>query len=186
MSVNPRIDRKIASHIPAITLLLGAFLFGFVQSALAETVKSEPGRDLVLINAKIKTPWGWAEAMAIENGIIAAVGSTQEIMSVGASLRGTVDLAGMTVLPGLHDMHVHPLFAGLERSLPRAAMGMGVVFLVPFFMSYGWIHYRWEFSSGWFVGAAFYLFFAAPRLWGLHQGSLRHPSRAGADARASE
>ena len=78
------------------------------------------------------------------------------------------------------------LFAGLERSLPRAAMGMGVVFLVPFFMSYGWIHYRWEFSSGWFVGAAFYLFFAAPRLWGLHQGSLRHPSRAGADARAPE
>lgn len=67
------------------------------------------------------------------------------------------------------------LFSGLEKSLLRAAMGMGLVFLVPFFMSYSWIHDHWEFSSGGWVGAAFYFFFVAPRLWVLCHAPLHIP-----------
>ena len=52
-------------------------------------------------------------AVAIRDGVIAAVGATQQILSEWGDERvPTLDASGMTVLPGLIECHSHPLFAG--------------------------------------------------------------------------
>src|SRR5690606_2069094 len=78
---------------------------------------------LILTGGKVYTPSGWAEAVAIENGVIAAVGTSAAVREGRAGLK-VVDLKGRTVLPGLHDMHVHPTGAGrseLQCQLPQGA-----------------------------------------------------------------
>ena len=54
----------------------------------------------------------WAEAVAIRDGRIAAVGTNEEVLS---RFRGQVfELGGRMVLPGFHDAHVHPTFGGIQ------------------------------------------------------------------------
>lgn len=56
----------------------------------------------------------WAEALAIRDGRIAFVGTDREAAAhVDASTRIT-ELAGRMVLPGIHDVHVHPIGSGIE------------------------------------------------------------------------
>jgi hypothetical protein len=54
-----------------------------------------------------------AEAVGIENGKIAAVGSNQEVMSVLSGKVDKLDLPGRLVTPGLVDGHCHFLHYGL-------------------------------------------------------------------------
>ncbi len=52
-------------------------------------------------------------AVAIRNGVIVAVGSTDDVLaSHGAGHVPTIDAGGRCVLPGLVECHSHPLFAG--------------------------------------------------------------------------
>jgi predicted amidohydrolase YtcJ len=56
----------------------------------------------------------WAEAVAVRRGRIAAVGSDTEVRPyIGADTR-IVDLGGRMLLPGFHDAHIHPIYAGLD------------------------------------------------------------------------
>lgn len=51
-------------------------------------------------------------AVAIRDGVITAVGATDEVMREWADEHvATLDASGMTVLPGLVECHSHPLFA---------------------------------------------------------------------------
>jgi len=68
--------------------------------------------DLVLHNAEFYTPNGWAHAMAIQHGVIVAIGDEGAVKPYLTGKAQVVDLHGAAVLPGLHDMHVHPLGAG--------------------------------------------------------------------------
>jgi len=54
----------------------------------------------------------FTEAVAIKNGHFIAVGSNSEILSLAGATTEIFDLEGKTVLPGLHDSHVHPCRAG--------------------------------------------------------------------------
>jgi predicted amidohydrolase YtcJ len=87
--------------------------------AAAETVAK--GMTL-LVNGKVYTPSGWAEAVAIEDGVIAAIGDRAAV-SKGRESAKVIDLAGKTVLPGLHDMHVHPGGAGRSQMLCQLPHG---------------------------------------------------------------
>jgi imidazolonepropionase len=59
-------------------------------------------------------------AVAIRNGVIVAVGTTDEVMAThGQDGVPTIDARGRCVLPGLVECHSHPLFAG-ERHLEYA------------------------------------------------------------------
>ena len=71
---------------------------------------------LILYNGKIVTAdreFSIAEAVAISDDRITAVGTNGEVRSLAASNTRLVDLAGKTVLPGLIDTHTHPLGAAL-------------------------------------------------------------------------
>jgi len=67
--------------------------------------------DIVILNGRLITFDGPdAEALAISNGVITAIGSTAEIREIAGAAR-VVDAGGATVLPGFIDSHVH-LFGG--------------------------------------------------------------------------
>jgi imidazolonepropionase len=52
-------------------------------------------------------------AVAIRNGVIVAVGSTDDVLATyGDDDVRTIDATGRSVLPGLVECHSHPLFAG--------------------------------------------------------------------------
>jgi len=51
-------------------------------------------------------------AIAIRNGVIAAVGTTDEVRATHGDDVPTIDATGRCVLPGLVECHSHPLFAG--------------------------------------------------------------------------
>ena len=73
--------------------------------------------DLILLSGRVYTvndAAPWAEAVAIRDGRIAAVGSDAEV--AGAWTGPTVDLAGRMVLPGFHDAHVHPMYGGIQMA----------------------------------------------------------------------
>lgn len=71
--------------------------------------------DLILRRGQIYTPSGWAEAIAIQNGVIIAVGDEAAVDGFRNEETEVIDLNGATVLPGLHDMHVHPMGAGMAQ-----------------------------------------------------------------------
>ena len=81
----------------------------------AQSPAQSRAADLILTNGQVRTPSGWAEAVAIRDGIIVAVGDSATIVAMGDRETDVIDLGGDTVLPGLHDSHVHALFAGLEQ-----------------------------------------------------------------------
>jgi predicted amidohydrolase YtcJ len=77
-------------------------------------------RDVTTIieNARIYTMDGMrphAEAIALRNGLIVAVGSREDMVGLGAAQH--VDAGGQAVIPGLIDAHIH--FLDYSRSLAR-------------------------------------------------------------------
>lgn len=75
--------------------------------------------DMILTNARIYTVEAkqpWAEAVAIKDGKIVAVGSAAAVGKYRGSATQVVDLGGKLVLPAFGDAHVHPLFGALSRS----------------------------------------------------------------------
>lgn len=102
-----------ARHFSAIVLLSSA-LSGCITDVPPDTVQN----DLILLNGKIYTvnaAMPWAEAVVIKNGTIAFVGSSTAAKEFDDGTAKIIDLAGRFVLPGLHDVHMHPLEAGSEQ-----------------------------------------------------------------------
>ncbi|MFN8196010.1 MAG: amidohydrolase [Nocardioidaceae bacterium] len=56
-----------------------------------------------------------AEAVAVEDGRIAAVGTTSELRAAAPTGAREVDAAGGLITPGFVDAHVHPVEGGIER-----------------------------------------------------------------------
>ena len=79
------------------------------------TVAAATGPDTVYLGGNIytvneKNPQ--AQAMAVSDGVIVAVGGDSEIQALDAANTKRIDLGGRMVMPGIHDMHVHPKEAG--------------------------------------------------------------------------
>ncbi|MXO66730.1 amidohydrolase [Altericroceibacterium endophyticum] len=105
------------------TIALAAF------SAPAAAQFNEPNEyppveaDLVIEDARIYTPDGWASTMAVADGVIVAVGDAEDVAPHMAASTQTLDLNGRMVMPGLHDMHVHPMGAGMAQKDCRVPQG---------------------------------------------------------------
>ena len=73
-------------------------------------VQPQPAPSYIFHNGKIVTVdagFRIAEAMAIRDGRIVAVGSRADVQKLAGPDTGRIDLGGRTVLPGLIDSHVH-------------------------------------------------------------------------------
>ncbi len=93
--------------------LIRIVLFSVVLTAFA--VAQKP--DVVFINGKIWTvdpDHPRAEAVAVFNGNILAVGSNEEMRSYAAASATVVDLKGKLMLPGFIDNHTHFMSGGFQ------------------------------------------------------------------------
>jgi predicted amidohydrolase YtcJ len=109
----------------ALTLIMAAAAM-FAQCATVAAEPPAPDRpaDLILSGGHVKSSSGWTEAVAIRGGVIVALGGTKTVNAFRGPGTKTVELAGATVLPGLHDVHVHPMYAGItERNRCKIAQG---------------------------------------------------------------
>jgi predicted amidohydrolase YtcJ len=73
--------------------------------------------DLILHNANIFTvdeSQSYAQAVAIANGRLLAVGSNSDVLNLASPGVRKIDLGGKTVLPGFNDAHCHPSNAGFD------------------------------------------------------------------------
>ncbi len=71
--------------------------------------------DLLLLNGRIVTVddgFSIAEAVAVRDGVIQAVGSTSDLEVLRGDKTEVVDLGGRMVLPGLIDSHIHVVGTG--------------------------------------------------------------------------
>src|SRR5947199_7637425 len=76
--------------------------------------------ELILMNGRIATvdhSRPFAEAVAIQNGRFASVGSNEQIMALRGAKTEVIDLGGRTVIPGLNDSHMHPIRGGLNYNM---------------------------------------------------------------------
>src|SRR5690606_8643543 len=98
-------------HPTCIALGASCFLIG---TALAASGSGSLPADLILSGSEIYVPGGWAQSVAIKDGVIIAVGDDAATAQHKTSSTRVIDLEGATAVPGLHDMHVHPMLSGLQ------------------------------------------------------------------------
>lgn len=65
--------------------------------------------DILFVNGNIYTPIGWRTSMEVTAGRISRIGNAKQAKSWRRNVKQVIDLQGKTVLPGLYDMHVHPV-----------------------------------------------------------------------------
>ncbi len=81
-----------------------------VAVATATEPLPEGGPDLILVGGTVITvdaEFSIAEALAVDEGQIAAVGSIEAILALRGTDTRVVDLGGATVMPGIVDPHIH-------------------------------------------------------------------------------
>lgn len=79
--------------------------------------------DVIYVHGHVSTPGGWQEAIAVAGSTIVGTGSEADLARHRTAATKVVDLEGRTVLPGLIDMHVHAVDAGLQSANCRFPQG---------------------------------------------------------------
>jgi predicted amidohydrolase YtcJ len=102
------------------TLVASAAVAGCAREA-SEPVgaKKSAVADLALRNGAIYTVDGarsWAETVAIDDGRIVYVGNDAGAKDYIGPQTEVVDLEGRMVLPGMQDVHIHPISGGIEAN----------------------------------------------------------------------
>jgi len=112
---------KYARFHPVALLMAGAAaLAGCSQQAPdPEDGQKSAVADLALRNGAIYTVDGarsWAETIAIDEGRIVYVGNDAGAKDYIGPQTQVVDLGGHMVLPGMQDVHIHPISGGIEAN----------------------------------------------------------------------
>jgi predicted amidohydrolase YtcJ len=110
---------------PRLALSIGSLLAAAAIAGCAREGK-DPGvaqkstvADLALRNGAIYTVDGarsWAETIAIDDGRIVYVGTDSGSKDYIGPQTQVVDLEGRMVLPGMQDVHIHPISGGIEAN----------------------------------------------------------------------
>ncbi|MFG3257332.1 amidohydrolase [Streptomyces sp. NPDC048172] len=79
--------------------------------------------DTILVGGRVRVSSGWAEGLAVRAGVIVAVGGREDVLQRSGPDTRVFDLGGDTVLPGLHDLHVHPVYAGIRERRCKIPQG---------------------------------------------------------------
>ena len=116
--------RSAQTALCSVLLAAAASLCGRVDVGATE-LPLKP--KLLLLNGHIRTPRGFVEALAVDHhGVIVAMGSSAQLGQLRSQAGQVFDLQGRTVLPGFHDLHVHPVFAGLQAQRCVIPQGAGL------------------------------------------------------------
>jgi predicted amidohydrolase YtcJ len=73
--------------------------------------------DVIVRNGRIATQderRSFASTVAIKDGCFLAVGTDTEVMPHKGAATQVIDVGGRTVIPGLHDSHLHLIRGGLN------------------------------------------------------------------------
>ncbi|NVM89520.1 hypothetical protein FHT32_003175 [Variovorax sp. SG517] len=111
----------------ARTLLTAAAI---AASMLLPVAAQAQPADLVVTNAKIATldaAGTMAQAIAVRDGRIVAVGSAAQMGAFTSPATRTVDAGGRTLIPGLTDSHMHAVRAALSYSTEVNWIGAGTI-----------------------------------------------------------
>ena len=111
----------------ALRPVLSVLLLAAAASAAAAPVHGDA--DLLIGNARVYTvdpARPWAQALAVRDGRIVAVGSEAEIAAWKGKDTRVLDLGERLVLPAFGDAHVHPVFGGLSYSRCSLHQGQSV------------------------------------------------------------
>lgn len=90
---------------------------GLLLVALACAPSGDGDADLILTNGRVytlDTARPWAEAVAIAGGEFTFVGSTAGALEHRGPDTEVRDLEGRMAMPGIYDVHVHPVLGGTE------------------------------------------------------------------------
>lgn len=93
-----------------------AFAVTLIHAAGLST-QAQAATDLIITNGKIATmtkEGAFAQALAIKDGKIEAVGSNASILKLKSANTQLIDAGGKTVIPGLNDSHLHIIREGLN------------------------------------------------------------------------
>lgn len=116
--MSPHIFRRRTAFVLSAVLL--------VASGLIRAAQEPPRADAIFTHGEIYTPTGWAQAIAVRRGVIVAIGTDAQAEALRGPGTRVVDLEGAAVLPGLHDMHVHPMGGGYQALECRFPQGSGM------------------------------------------------------------
>ncbi|NOU50408.1 amidohydrolase [Pseudoalteromonas sp. JBTF-M23] len=81
------------------------------------TMSNQASASTVFVNARVYTVDSkqlWAQAVAIQGNKIVFVGNDDKAKSYIGTTTQVIDLKGKMVLPGFHDVHIHPLESASE------------------------------------------------------------------------
>ncbi len=98
-----------------LVFIILALIFSFALSCQSNSKKEKA--DLVILDGAVWTvnpDIPWAEALAVKNGKILAVGASKKIKKMAGDKTRVIDLKGDFVLPGFIDSHTHFLDGGFS------------------------------------------------------------------------
>lgn len=111
-------------HDPSRRRLFGALAAGATLASLPGHGFGKPGEatlaDLVIRNARITTldpRQPQASAIAIRNGVVAAIGDEAAVMAKAGNTARVIDAGGRRLVPGLNDSHTHLIRGGLNYNM---------------------------------------------------------------------
>jgi predicted amidohydrolase YtcJ len=99
-------------NLRATTCFFALTFLAVVGRAQLGWAGAPPAADTIVMNARVYTvnpSQPWAEAIAIREGKIAALGSASEISAYRGAFTEVIDVGGRLVLPGFTDSHIHLL-----------------------------------------------------------------------------
>ena len=111
-------------YVPVFAVILFTIACGESQLSPAHRPTAA---DIILTNGIVHTldeNEPGVEAIAITGNRITATGDAQTISALAGDDTRIIDLGGRTVMPGFHDLHVHPLFGGLSEVLCSVPQGL--------------------------------------------------------------
>ncbi|MEM7512940.1 MAG: amidohydrolase [Bacteroidota bacterium] len=107
---------KRKSFMNAITYLLISLLIACENEQPVPMSNTE--NEVVFYNGDIYTvndQQAWVSAIYIRNGIIEALGQDEVVINAASEDAELINLRGAFMMPGIHDVHVHPLEAASEN-----------------------------------------------------------------------
>ncbi len=105
---------KKTSFLLTCMMLTGSL--SITAESATESVRTNS--DQVFVNGAVYTmnqDMPWAEAIAITDGVVVAVGANSEISEYTGDATTINDLKGRMLMPAFHDAHAHPIWSGIDQ-----------------------------------------------------------------------